>query len=178
MISTPIAVASDVVDDGVIEAQRAALAASTQGAGFGPQSPRDLNTLDGANTRVFETAPSHTKMNLCNIHFHENAEHRGGNFTTYAGNGDGKGSGTGFVYDGKLTDAELAPYADKVGMGKYGFLEPGDTIEVHYVHTTAKIEPGPTLGACLSESIMNPQLRVEGQVFVLVNDALRPISWI
>ena len=30
--------------------------------------------------------------------------------------------------------------------------------------------PGPTLGACLSESIMNPQLRVETQVYVLVND--------
>jgi hypothetical protein len=38
------------------------------------------------------------------------------------------------------------------------------------VHTTAQIEPGPTLGACLSDSIMNPQLRVETQVYVLVND--------
>ena len=41
---------------------------------------------------------------------------------------------------------------------------------MHYVHSTAQVTPGPTLGACLSESIANPQLRVETQVFVLVND--------
>jgi hypothetical protein len=109
-------------------------------------------------------------MNLCNIHFHENAEHRGGDFTTYAGNGDGKGTGTGFKYNGTLTEAELAPFGSKVGEGKYGDLEPGDTIEVHYVHSSAQITPGPTLGACLSDATMNPQLRVETQVFVLVND--------
>jgi len=51
-----------------------------------------------------------------------------------------------------------------------GGLDSGDTIEVHYVHSTAQVTPGPTLGACLSESIMNPQLRVEAQVYVLVND--------
>ena len=33
-----------------------------------------------------------------------------------------------------------------------------------------RVTPGPTLGACLSEAIMNPQLRVETQVYVLVND--------
>ena len=153
-----------------IAAQRAALAEATKGAGFGPQSPRDLSTLTGENDRIFATAPAHTEMNLCNIHFHENAEHRGGQFTTYAGNGDGKGAGTGFRYDGDLTEAELAPYENTVGAGKYGDLQPGDTIEVHYVHTTAQVAPGPTLGSCLSEAIANPQLRVEAQVFVLVND--------
>ena len=75
-----------------------------------------------------------------------------------------------FKYDGELTEAELAPLDTKIGDGKYGDLVPGDTIEVHYVHTTAKVKPGPTLGSCLSESIKNPQLRVEAQVFVLVND--------
>ena len=158
------------VGDDVIAAQRAALAASTAGAGFGPQSPRDLETLEGNNNLFFNTAPAYTQMNLCNIHFHENAEHRGGQFTTYAGNGNGKGAGTGFLYDGELTEAELAPYDKVIGETEYGTLEPGDTIELHYVHTTAKITPGPTLGACLSESIMNPQLRVETQVYVLVND--------
>jgi hypothetical protein len=29
---------------------------------------------------------------------------------------------------------------------------------------------GPTLNSCLSESLSNPQLRVEAQVFVLIND--------
>lgn len=109
-------------------------------------------------------------MNLCNIHFHEGAEHRGGEFTTYAGNGDGEGYGTGYLYDGELSVAELAPIDYPVGGGEHSTLEPGDTIEIHYVHTTAKISPGPTLGACLSEAVANPQLRVEAQVFVLVND--------
>lgn len=158
------------VSDEVISEQRAALAAATDGAGYGPQSPRDIDQLFGENARAFEAAPAHTEMNLCNIHFHENAEHRGGNFTTYAGNGDGAGKGTGFQYDGTLSAAELAPYGKPVGAGSYGDLEPGDTIEVHFVHSTAKIVPGPTLGACLSEAIANPQLRVEAQVLVLVND--------
>lgn len=162
--------AATSVGDDVIAAQRAALAASTDGAGFGPQSPRDISAVDGTNTRVFEAAPAYAEMNLCNIHFHENAEHKGGEFTTYAGNGDGAGYGTGFKYDGDLTEAELAPYGETVGAGEHGDLVPGDTIELHYVHTTAQITPGATLGSCLSDSIMNPQLRVEAQVFVLVND--------
>ncbi|WP_299142435.1 delta-class carbonic anhydrase [uncultured Tateyamaria sp.] len=160
------------VGDDVIAAQRAALAAETAGKGYGPQSPRDLNTLTGNNARAFAAAPAYTEMNLCNIHFHEGAEHSGGNFTTYNGNGDGTGYNSGFAYDGTLTDAELAPVDYPVGpTGKKGALEPGDTIEVHYVHTTAQITPGPTLGACLTDQIINPQLRVETQVFVLVNDA-------
>lgn len=158
------------VSDNEIAAQRAALAESTAGQGFGPQSPRDLDTVSGENQRSFEAAPVYTEMNLCNIHFHESAEHRGGQFTTYAGNGDGAGYGTGYLYDGDLTEAELAPLGRSVGSSEHGDLQPGDTIEVHYVHTSAQIVPGPTLGACLSDAIMNPQLRVETQVFVLVND--------
>ncbi len=64
---------------------------NTDGKGFGPQSPRDIDQSYGVNQRVFGTAPNRSQLNLCNIHFHENAEHKGGNFTTYAGNGDGKG---------------------------------------------------------------------------------------
>ncbi len=169
-LSTTAHAANDVVGDDVVAAQRAALASATDGAGFGPQSPRDLATLTGENTNDFQTAPASNVMNLCNIHFHEGAEHKGGQFTTYAGNGNGKGYGSGYLFDGELTEAELAPYETPVGVNDYGDLAPGDTIEVHYVHTTAKITPGPTLGACLSEAIMNPQLRVEGQVYVLVND--------
>ena len=172
LLALPVTATADghSVGDDVIEAQRAALAENTAGKGYGPQSPRDLDTVTGNNTLFFNDAPPYQQMNLCNIHFHENAEHRGGEFTTYAGNGDGKGTGTGFLYNGELTEAELAPLDRVVGEGSYGDLAPGDTIEVHYVHSTAKITPGPTLGACLSESIINPQLRVETQVFVLVND--------
>lgn len=158
------------VSDEVISEQRHVLAESTDGVGFGPQSPRDIDTLHGTNHRAFETAPAYQEMNLCNIHFHENAEHKGGEFTTYAGNGDGHGYGAGYKYDGDLTEAELAAYDHHVGENDHGDLVPGDTIEVHYVHTTAKVEPGATLGACLSKAINNPQLRVETQVYVLVND--------
>ena len=164
------AYAGGAVSDKVIAQQRSTLEKSTNGAGFGPQSPRDINSLIGNNDRKFEAAPSYKKMNLCNIHFHENAEHKGGEFTKYAGNGNGDGYGTGYVYTGELTASELAPFDRKVGTSKHGDLIPGDTIEVHYVYTTAQIEPGPTLGACLSEAITNPQLRVETQVFVIVND--------
>lgn len=158
------------VSDDVIAAQRAALAVQTLGAGFGPQSPRDIDALNGANARAFATAPERSRMNLCNIHFHENAEHRGGEFTTYAGNGDGHGFGTGFRYNGALSDRERVPFGQPVGDSEHGDLVPGDTIEIHFVHTTAQVEPGPTLGSCITEAIGNPQLRVETVVAVLVND--------
>ncbi|UWQ30039.1 delta-class carbonic anhydrase [Leisingera sp. M523] len=164
------AVGAGAVADSVIAEQRAALAAKTKGAGFGPQAPRDIDAAAGSNTRSFQAAPDYAEMNLCNIHFHENAEHRGGDFTTFAGNGDGHGYGTGYKYDGTLTAAELAPLDHPIGATEHGDLQPGDTIEVHYVHSTAQVQPGPTLGSCLSDAIKNPQLRVEAQVFVLVND--------
>lgn len=156
------------VSDEVIAGQRAALAAATEGKGYGPQSPRDIDMHAGANHRAFSTAPAVTEMALCDIHFHENAEHKGGSFTTYAGNGDGHGFGTGFKYDGELTAAELAPVAMKVGEGEHGDLVPGDTIEIHFVHSTAQATLGPSLGTCLSDAIGNPQLRVEAVVAVLV----------
>lgn len=158
------------VADEVIAAQQAALSAATANAGFGPQSPRDLTSTAGDNLRAFGNAPDRHAMNLCNIHFHENAEHKGGEFTTFAGNGDGHGYGTGFKYDGKLTEAELAPVASPVGKSEHGDLVPGDTIEIHFVHSSADVKPGATLGACVSEAIKNPQLRVETVVAVLVND--------
>ncbi len=166
-----MAASTQPVSDEVVAKQRSTLAESTNGAGFGPQAPRDIDSLEGNNARMFVTAPPHTEMNLCNIHFHESAEHKGGDFSTYRGNGDGKGKDTGFVYSGELSEAELAPTDAEIGASDYGTLEPGDTIEVHYVHSTAQVMPGPTLGACLSDSIKNPQLRVETQVYVLVNDA-------
>ncbi|MEJ8473863.1 delta-class carbonic anhydrase [Roseibium algae] len=173
LVSTAAYASSDdhgAVSDEVIAGQRSELAHNTEGKGFGPQAPRDIETLVGTNTRVFEASPSADHMNLCNIHFHENAEHKGGEFNKFAGNGDGHGYGTGYEYSGKLTEAELAPIDMKIGASEHGDLVPGDTIEVHYVYSSAKVNPGPTLGACLSDSIANPQLRVEAQVFVLVND--------
>lgn len=158
----------------LLEQQRSSLAANTQGKGFGPQSPRDIDDLSGANTVVFGLSPSYKQMNLCNIHFHKNAEHRGGDFTTWAGIGNGKGMDTGYKYNGKLSSSEKKPLAEGVCQGKYGALQSGDTIELHYVHSTSQIKPGPTLGSCLNEANKNPQLRVETQVFVLVNDDSAP----
>lgn len=162
--------ASHEASDEVIAEQRANLAAATQKKGFGPQSPRDIDSVDGMNDRVFSIAPEVSEMTLCDIHFHENAEHRGGSFTTYAGNGDGHGYGTGFKYDGTLSESELAPVGMPVGESEHGDLVPGDTIEIHFVYSTAQATLGPTLGTCLSEAIGNPQLRVEAVVAVLVSD--------
>ena len=164
-----MAASDDAVADEVIAAQRAALETNTDGKGFGPQSPRDIELVTGENPIKFDTAPASTEMNLCNIHFHENAEHKGGEFTQYAGNGDGHGYHSGYKYSGTLTAAELTETA-AIGVTDHGSLQSGDTIEVHYVYSTAQVDPGPTLGACLSDSIGNPQLRVEAQVMVLVND--------
>jgi hypothetical protein len=158
------------VSDAVIAEQNAALVAATDGKGFGPQSPRDIDVQDGTNRRAFGAAPAVTEMMLCDIHLHENAEHKGGGFTTYAGNGNGHGYGTGFKYSGDLTEAELAPVDLKVGESEHGDLEPGDTVEIHFVHSTAQATLGPSLGTCLSEAIGNPQLRVEAVVAVLVSD--------
>ena len=155
----------------VIQEQRATLALNTQGKGYGPQSPRDIDTIKGNNPRIFAEATPYSKMNLCNIHFHKNEEHRGGEFTQYAGHGDGHGNGSGYQYSGQLSAAELTPLPHTLGDSKHGSLHPGDTIEVHYVHSSAQVSPGPTLGACLSEENSNPQLRVETQVYVLVHDA-------
>ena len=162
--------ASSPVSDKIISEQREKLAASTNGKGFGPQAPRDIDDISGSNPISFSQAPDFSQMNLCNIHMHDGAEHKGGDFTTYRGNGDGQGFGTGFSYDGELSDSELEPFSGTVGASEHGELQPGDTIEVHYVYTTAEITPGPTLEACLSEATQNPQLRVETQVMVLVND--------
>lgn len=159
----------DQVSDQVIAGQRAALASNTKGKGFGPQSPRDIDSREGRNPILFSAAPAYQDMHLCNIHFHKNAEHKGGEFTEYAGNGDGHGYQSGYKYTGKLSAAELKPAS--ACPSEHGALSSGDTIEVHYVHSTAQVQPGPTLGACLSDAIKNPQLRVETQVYVLVNDS-------
>ncbi|MEI6894636.1 MAG: delta-class carbonic anhydrase [Colwellia sp.] len=158
------------VANNVIEKQRTMLENNTVNKGYGPQSPRDLSVKQGSNTRIFGLAPASTEMNLCNIHLHKNAEHKGGEFTQYAGNGDGTGYQTGFVYAGQLSQAETKKITQKICPNPHGGLSPGDTIEVHYVYSTAQAQPGKSLAACLAESTINPQLRVETQVVVVVND--------
>ena len=50
-------------------------------------------------------------------------------------------------------------------------MKPGDTVEVHWVYTSCDTQPGKGLDACVTEQCANPQLRVEAQVFLVVNDA-------
>ena len=156
--------------ESTLAAQNALLEKNTDGKGFGPQSPRDIGLRKGANTRTFAAAPARQQMNLCNVHFHKNAEHKGGEFNTLAEDGHGHGGYSGYKYSGKLSANESKPLDEEVCKSEHGGLQVGDTIEIHYVHSTAQVVPGPTLNACLNENLSNPQLRVEAQVFVLVND--------
>ena len=110
------------VSDHVIADQRQNLAENTESKGFGPQSPRDIDSAVGNNALVFNTSPAYGEMNLCNIHFHKNAEHSGGEFTKYAGNGNGHGYLSGYQYSGALTKSELTPVDQEVCPSKHGGL--------------------------------------------------------
>ena len=59
--------------------------------GYGPQTPRDISQVAGTNERLFTIAPEAAAMNLCNIHTHTNAEHKGPAFSISAGSGDNGG---------------------------------------------------------------------------------------
>jgi len=137
--------------------------------GYGPQTPRDIDNLAGENKRNFSIAPSYKEMNLCNIHFHTNAEHKAKDFSIYVGDGDhGHGGGYQCNNTKSLSEAELKVPKENYCKG----VKPGDTIEVHWVHTSCDVKPGKGLGSCLSDSCANPNLRVETQVFTVVNDEL------
>lgn len=139
---------------------------------FGPQTPRDIDSVTGKNPLRFTMAPPAADMKLCNIHFHEGAEHKSKDFSIYLGKGDhGYGGGYQCNMSKNLTPEELSPTKEAICSGEHGELKPGDTIEIHWVHTSCDVEPGPTLGACVSSSCANPDLRVETQVFTLVNDS-------
>jgi len=136
--------------------------------GYGPQTPRDIDNVTGTNKRIFATAPEFKDLNLCNIHFHNNAEHKAKDFSIYAGEGEhGHGGGYQCSISKSLSKAELTPPKEKVCKG----LKPGDTIEVHWVYTSCDTKPGHGLGSCLSAACVNPSLRVETQIFTVVNDS-------
>ncbi|NVK61409.1 MAG: hypothetical protein HWE37_15220 [Rhodobacteraceae bacterium] len=134
--------------------------------GFGPQTPRDISNPYGRNSSRFVYAPPSDELNLCNIHTHTNAEHMGPGFSIYAGSGENGGFRC--AGSSNLSPAELSRphHGGRVFEG----VEPGDTIEVHWVYSSCNVAPGPGLGSCLSDACKNPQLRVESQVFLVVND--------
>lgn len=131
---------------------------------FGPQTPRDISNRVGSNIDAFAMAPDPSEMNLCNIHTHTNAEHKGPGFDVFVNDSDYGGYACNNA--GDLTEAQLTP-----APGAYGKVKPGDTIEVHWVHTSCDVDPGEGLGSCLSDSCTDPLLRVETQVFLVANDA-------
>lgn len=152
---------------GLALAAPAAAESSAVCEGFGPQTPRDIDSLSGENQRVFALAPDRSQMNLCNIHFHANAEHKAKEFSIYAGEGEnGVGGGYRCQIGEGLTEKELRAPATNHCKD----VKPGDTIEVHWVHSSCEVAPGEGLGSCLSDSCANPDLRVETQVFTVVND--------
>ncbi len=129
----------------------------------GPQAPRDVSNRTGENPVAFPLAPRASELRLCNIHTHTHAEHRGPGFFVAV---DEKPGGYACNGAGALSEEELAP-----APGAYGNVEPGNTIEVHWVHTScAAASPGQGLGACVPEGCSDPLLRVESQVFLVVND--------
>ncbi|MBD3584948.1 hypothetical protein HHX48_04250 [Salinimonas sp. HHU 13199] len=164
-LATTVDSAQAISSDGALATQSSSVY-GPEGTDYGPQSPRNIDQLYGSNKRVFSAAPNRTSMNLCNIHFHASAEHQGGEFTTPAGDRWQDG----FGYSGSLTDSQLKPFTQNVCPVSGKSLKPGDTIELHYVYSTANVDPGATLSSCLSDNVANPQLRVEAQVLVLVND--------
>lgn len=147
------------------DAAKAALAGDAElCTTFGPQTPRDISSVTGLNMADFEMAGDVSGMNLCNIHTHTNAEHKGPGFNVFVNDSDHGGYACNET--DSLTAAELAPVADQ----SFGYVKPGDTIEVHWVHTSCDIQPGEGLGSCLSDTCQAPLLRVEAQTFLVVND--------
>jgi len=135
-------------------------------ADMGPQTPRDISSLSGKNMMKFTMAPAASAMNLCNIHTHTNAEHKGPGFNVFVDDTDNGGYACNDT--DKLTSTELLdPYE---GNGAFRGALPGDTIEVHWVHTSCDVEPGEGLSSCLTDTCNDPLLRVEAQVFLVVND--------
>lgn len=151
------------------ETKHAAPAEANQCIGAGPQSPRDIDNPAGSNPVIFAEAPAIADMNLCNIHFHRNAEHKSAAYSTYVKDGDNSGWACQEPAAGRL-EHKHAEYKGCEGIAE------GDTIEVHWVHTTCDIntegvEPlGGGLNACLTTMCPNPQLKVVAQVFVLQKD--------
>ena len=86
----------------------------------GPQTPRDISSVVGLNTVTFPKAPPSSSMNLCNIHTHTNAEHKGPGFSVFVDASDNGGYACNETAD--LTEAELAP-----SEGAYKGVVPGQT---------------------------------------------------
>lgn len=143
----------------------------------GPQAPRDIDSRRGTNSTVFRTTFKTEKMNLCDIHYHWNAEHKSKEYSTFVGIEKSEHSGwaivepasTDPVYREEHDIAHLL-HGDVHDIG----VIVGDTIEVHFVHSSCNVtyndlDPANGLGNCSTSVCANPQLRVIAQVFKVVD---------
>ncbi len=148
----------------------------------GPQSPRDVTAKAGVNPTKFSLAPEAGAMQLCNIHFHKNAEHKAKGYAKLTGEGDHQGyvcSPAEKDHKGKQHDGHgkgkahgKADVHGKAVEGGCGGIADGDTIEVHWVFTSClTAKPGKGLGSCVPAGCGNPQLRVEARTFLLKKGA-------
>jgi hypothetical protein len=134
--------------------------------GAGPQSPRDIDSRAGSNSVILNPAPAIKDLNLCDVHFHRNAEHKSAAYSTFVEDGDHSGWACQESAPGRLS-MKHAEYN-----GCQGIAE-GDTIEVHFVHTSCDVETegvtpmGGGLNACFTTICINPEVRVVAQVFLL-----------
>ena len=137
--------------------------------GAGPQAPRDIDKIAGSNPVVFEMAPAISEMDLCNVHFHRNAEHKAADYSVFVKDGDHSGWACKEPAPGRL-EHHHAEHNGCQGIAA------GDTIEVHWVYTTCNTEStgvtpmGGGLSACMTTTCSNPELRVVAQVFLLEKD--------
>jgi hypothetical protein len=132
----------------------------------GPQTPRDIADKRGTHRVSFGLAPDVSSLNLCNLHFHVTAEHKGPGFSVKAPGEGGYLCSPVALSAAESTEPEGEGCEVEPGQSK---LKPGDTIEVHWVYTSCDVKPGKGLDSCASKSCANPALRVESQVFLLVN---------
>ncbi len=143
----------------------------------GPQAPRDIDSKAGTNTNLFKTSNKAEKMNLCNIHYHWNAEHKSAAFSTPVDTGD-EHSGWAIVAPASTDPVvraanDISHLLNDEHAHDIGIIV-GDTIEVHWVHTSCNVnyedlDPTNGLGNCLTNVCANPQLRVMTQVLKVVD---------
>ena len=137
-------------------------------ADYGPQAPRDIDRNNGASLVDYGPTPNTNQMNLCNIHLHKNAEHKASAYSLLSKDDSKDGIGGG--YECALSKTLSSKELKKPRVNHCKNLQPGDTVEVHWVFTSCDVDPGPGLGSCLSDACANPTLKVEAQVYTLVND--------
>jgi len=144
----------------------------------GPQAPRDIDSEKGENPTIFKDANKTEKMNLCNVHYHRNAEHKSEDYSIFVDTSystapgevvNGMGEHSGWACEEPLygeNDSERITPSTAL---------PGDTVEVHWVYTScdvdyAELNPHDGLGACMTATCANPQLRVVAQIFEVEED--------